>query len=177
MRGDGGARRRALLIPLWILGGAANGGDNVFANVLTARRVPESSRARAYAVNGAAIQGGSMAGYLIGGALLAVVPPRPLIAGLGLVGLLVVASFVPVVARAVRRDRAGASPAPAGEPDERPAPVPVVEEGAAPVAGAGGSAAPTAGPDDSAARRPVAAVLATPTPPGAPVQVVGDTVR
>ncbi|MEV4479779.1 MFS transporter [Micromonospora coxensis] len=106
----------ALLVPLWLVAGAANGGDNVFANVLTARRVPEAVRARAYAVNGAAVQGGSMAGYLIGGALLAVLPPRPLIAAAGVAGLLVVAAFVPVVVRAVRRARTTA--------DDRPAPVP-----------------------------------------------------
>ncbi|MGC4756925.1 MFS transporter [Micromonospora trifolii] len=91
-----------VLVPLWLVGGAANGGENVFANLLTARRVPEAMRARAYASYGAAVQGGSMAGFLIGGALLAVVPPRPLIAGAGLVGLLVVLVFVPVVTRAVR---------------------------------------------------------------------------
>ncbi|MCG5444873.1 MFS transporter [Micromonospora sp. NIE79] len=91
-----------VLVPLWLVGGAANGGENVFANLLTARRVPEAMRARAYASYGAAVQGGSMAGFLIGGALLAVVPPRPLIAGAGVVGLLVVLAFVPVVTRAVR---------------------------------------------------------------------------
>ncbi|WP_330439540.1 MFS transporter [Micromonospora sp. NBC_00821] len=92
-----------VLVPLWLVGGAANGGENVFANLLTARRVPEAMRARAYASYGAAVQGGSMVGFLIGGALLAVVPPRPLIAGVGVVGLLVVLAFVPVVTRAVRR--------------------------------------------------------------------------
>ncbi|MGC4865494.1 MFS transporter [Micromonospora sp. DT53] len=97
-----------VLVPLWLVGGAANGGDNVFANLLTARRVPEAMRARAYASYGAAVQGGSMAGFLIGGALLAAVPPRPLIAGAGVVGLLVVLVFVPVVTRAARR------PSPAG---------------------------------------------------------------
>lgn len=102
------------LVPLWLVGGAANGGDNVFANVLTARRVPEAVRARAYAVNGAAVQGGSMVGYLIGGALLAVLPPRPLIAGLGIAGLLVVAIFVPVVARSVGRARQVGAPGAAG---------------------------------------------------------------
>ncbi|MEW2142015.1 MFS transporter [Micromonospora vinacea] len=91
-----------VLVPLWLVGGAANGGDNVFANLLTARRVPEAMRARAYATYGAAVQGGSMAGFLIGGALLAAVPPRPLIAGAGVVGLLVVLALVPVVTRAVR---------------------------------------------------------------------------
>ncbi|RQX04233.1 MFS transporter [Micromonospora arida] len=92
-----------VLVPLWLVGGAANGGENVFANLLTARRVPEAMRARAYASYGAAVQGGSMAGFLIGGALLAVVPPRPLIAGAGVVGLLVVLVFVPFVTGAARR--------------------------------------------------------------------------
>ncbi|SCE84103.1 Predicted arabinose efflux permease, MFS family [Micromonospora coriariae] len=92
-----------LLVPLWLVAGAANGGENVFANLLTARRVPEAMRARAYASYGAAVQGGSMTGFLVGGALLTVVPPRPLIAAAGGGGLLVVLVFVPVVARAVRR--------------------------------------------------------------------------
>ncbi|MEH1167803.1 MFS transporter [Micromonospora sp. CPCC 205539] len=96
-----------LLVPLWLVAGAANGGQNVFANLLTARRVPEEMRARAYASYGAAVQGGSMAGYLIGGALLTAVPPRPLIAAAGLAGLLVVLVAVPVVARAVRRPMPG----------------------------------------------------------------------
>ncbi|MBQ0892129.1 MFS transporter [Micromonospora sp. U56] len=111
-----------LLVPLWLVGGAANGGENVFATVLTARRAPEALRARAYATYGAAVQGGSMAGYLAGGALLAVLPPRPLIAVAGVAGLLVVLAFVPVVVRAVRR--AGSAvrpvePAAAAEPGGR----------------------------------------------------------
>ncbi|MET8355577.1 MFS transporter [Micromonospora sp. NPDC005171] len=100
-----------VLVPLWLVGGVANGGDNVFANLLTARRVPEAMRARAYASYGAAVQGGSMVGFLIGGALLVAVPPRPLIAGAGVVGLLVVLAFVPVVTRAVRRSSPTDAPA------------------------------------------------------------------
>ncbi|RAN98472.1 MFS transporter [Micromonospora noduli] len=108
-----------VLVPLWLVGGAANGGENVFANLLTARRVPEAMRARAYASYGAAVQGGSMAGFLIGGALLAVVPPRPLIAGAGVVGLLVVLVFVPFVTRAVRRSSSAglATPGRPAEPE------------------------------------------------------------
>ncbi|MEU8389925.1 MFS transporter [Micromonospora sp. NPDC048842] len=108
-----------VLVPLWLVGGAANGGENVFANLLTARRVPEAMRARAYATYGAAVQGGSMVGFLIGGALLAVVPPRPLIAGAGVVGLLVVLAFVPVVTRAVRRSSSAglATPGRPAEPE------------------------------------------------------------
>ncbi|WP_433265980.1 MFS transporter [Micromonospora vinacea] len=100
-----------VLVPLWLVGGAANGGDNVFANLLIARRVPEAMRARAYASYGAAVQGGSMTGFLAGGALLAAVSPRPLIAGAGVVGLLVVLAFVPVVTRAVRRSSLANAPA------------------------------------------------------------------
>ncbi|MEU8126221.1 MFS transporter [Micromonospora sp. NPDC049049] len=108
-----------VLVPLWVVGGAANGGENVFANLLTARRVPEAMRARAYASYGAAVQGGSMAGFLIGGALLAVVPPRPLIAGAGVVGLLVVLAFVPVLAGAARRSSSAglATPGRPAEPE------------------------------------------------------------
>lgn len=108
-----------VLVPLWLVGGAANGGENVFANLLTARRVPEAMRARAYASYGAAVQGGSMGGFLIGGALLAVVPPRPLIAGAGVVGLLVVLVFVPFVTRAVRRSSSAglATPGRPAEPE------------------------------------------------------------
>ncbi|MDG4778636.1 MFS transporter [Micromonospora sp. WMMD961] len=107
-----GVPSAGLLVPLWLVAGAANGGENVFANLLTTRRVPEAMRGRAYASYGAAVQGGSMAGYLVGGALLTAVSPRPLIAGAGVAGLLVVLVFVPVVARAVRRP-------PSGEADGR----------------------------------------------------------
>ncbi|MET8198279.1 MFS transporter [Micromonospora taraxaci] len=102
-----GVPTAGLLVPLWLVAGAANGGENVFANLLITRRVPEPMRGRAYASYGAAVQGGSMAGYLVGGVLLTAVSPRPLIAGAGLTGLLVVVAFVPVVARAVRRPSSG----------------------------------------------------------------------
>ncbi|MGB2568750.1 MFS transporter [Micromonospora citrea] len=155
----------ALLVPLWLVAGAANGGDNVFANVLTARRVPEAVRARAYAVNGAAVQGGSMAGYLIGGALLAVLPPRPLIAAAGVAGLLVVAAFVPVVVRAVRRARTSDG--------DRPATVAGPAAGVGTAAGVGpagerhepGEQPPTGTPGGPAAvGSPAAAELATSEP-------------
>ncbi|WP_405428196.1 MFS transporter [Micromonospora sp. NBC_00617] len=91
-----------VLVPLWLVAGAANGAGNVFANLLIARRVPGAMHARAYASFGAAVQGGSMAGYLLGGALLTQGSPRALIAAAGAAGLLVVLVFVPVVARVVR---------------------------------------------------------------------------
>ncbi|MGC4886298.1 MFS transporter [Micromonospora sp. DT227] len=94
-----------LLVPIWLVGGTANGGDNVFNNLLLARRVPEAARGRAFAVFGAAVQGAAMGGYLVGGLLLAVADPRPLVVGCGVVGLLVVAALAGPVRRAVRAER------------------------------------------------------------------------
>ncbi|NED53923.1 MFS transporter, partial [Micromonospora aurantiaca] len=79
-----------LLVPIWLLGGVANGGNNVFDQLLLARRVPEAARGRAFAVFGAAAQGAAMGGYLVGGLLLEVAGPRGLVAGCGVAGLLVV---------------------------------------------------------------------------------------
>ncbi|PZG14352.1 MFS transporter [Micromonospora craterilacus] len=95
-----------LLVPIWLVGGMCNGGDNVFNNVVLARRVPEAARGRAFAAMGAAVQGAAMVGYLIGGLLLEVTEPRPLIVGCGVAGLLVLLGFVRPVRRAVRAERA-----------------------------------------------------------------------
>ncbi|GIJ08306.1 MFS transporter [Micromonospora andamanensis] len=104
----------ALLVPLWLLGGLCNGGDNVFHNLVVARRVPEAARGRAFAAVGASVQGAAMVGYLLGGLLLELTEPRPLIVGCGVAGLLVLLGFVVPVRRAVRteRSRAGRIPTP-----------------------------------------------------------------
>ncbi|MET8063038.1 MFS transporter [Micromonospora sp. NPDC005313] len=97
-----------LLVPIWLLGGVGNGGDNVFNNLLLARRVPDAARGRAFAVFGAAAQGAAMGGYLVGGLLLEVAGPRVLVAGCGVAGLLVVVALAWPVRRAVRAERAAA---------------------------------------------------------------------
>ncbi|WP_146167704.1 MFS transporter, partial [Micromonospora sp. MH33] len=94
-----------LLVPIWLAGGVGNGGDNVFNNLLLARRVPEVARGRAFAIFGAAVQGAGMGGYLIGGLLLEVAAPRPLVAGCGVAGVLVVVAAAWPVRRAVRAER------------------------------------------------------------------------
>ncbi|GLY22395.1 MFS transporter [Micromonospora sp. NBRC 101691] len=94
-----------LVVPCWLLGGLANGGDSVLNNLLLARRVPEAARGRAFAVFGGATQGAAMVGYLIGGLAMEVAAPRPLVAACGVAGLLVVVVFVVPVARAARSDR------------------------------------------------------------------------
>ncbi|WFE37928.1 MFS transporter [Micromonospora sp. WMMD998] len=101
-----------LLVPIWLLGGVGNGGNNVFDQLLLARRVPEAARGRAFAAFGAAVQGAGMGGYLVGGLLLEVADPRSLVAGCGVVGLLVVVALAWPVRRAVRAERAAATPAP-----------------------------------------------------------------
>ncbi|MFJ8579122.1 MFS transporter [Micromonospora sp. NPDC093277] len=108
-----------LLVPIWLVGGVGNGGENVFNNLLLARRVPDAARGRAFAVFGAAVQGAGMAGYLAGGLLLEVAEPRPLVVGCGVVGVLVVLAVALPVRRAVRAERAAAGsavPAPMGPP-------------------------------------------------------------
>ncbi|WBB65451.1 MFS transporter [Micromonospora sp. WMMD812] len=98
-----------LLVPIWLVGGIFNGGNNVFGTVLVARRVPETARGRAFAVYGGAVQGAAMVGYLAGGLLLELADPRPLVAAAGVAGLVaVVALAVPLgrVARTERHDRA-----------------------------------------------------------------------
>ena len=91
------------LAPVSVLGGLGNGGVNVAAGVLLGRRAPAAVRGRVFAVFGAAVNGATVAGYLLGGALLAVVPVRVAIAGAGLGGLAATAAF----ARPVLRARAG----------------------------------------------------------------------
>ncbi|MFI6821407.1 MFS transporter [Micromonospora sp. NPDC050187] len=119
-----------LVVPCWLLGGVANGGDSVLNNLLLARRVPEAARGRAFAVFGGATQGAAMVGYLIGGLAMEVATPRPLVAACGVAGLLVVAVFVVPVARAVRADRRH-RPVPGGPPVAVPDPAGEVGDGAA----------------------------------------------
>jgi MFS family permease len=93
------------LVLLWLVGGLANGGLNVFSTLVMANRVPPEQRGRAFAAQGAAIQGAGMFGYLIGGVLLVGFAPRPLVAAAGLAGLAVVAAVTPIVLRAARSER------------------------------------------------------------------------
>ncbi|MFY1688529.1 MFS transporter [Plantactinospora sp. WMMB782] len=117
------------LVLLWLVGGIANGGLNVFGNLVMVNRVPPQARGRAFAVQGAAIQGAGILGYLAGGLLLTGFPPRPLVAATGLAGLAVVGVVTPVVLRATRRERTAAreraaSPEQAGARERATLPAP-----------------------------------------------------
>lgn len=156
-----------LLIPIWLIGGLCNGGANVFDNVLLARRVPEAARGRAYATFGGAVQGAAMAGYLLGGLLLEVADPRPLVAGCGVAGLLVVAAVVVPVRRAVRAERSAvrsAAPHPAVPTDH---PESVVPQPAA--------SRPAGSPDAAAERSGGAHLRRLGEEPGAELATPGPT--
>ena len=103
------------LLPLWLVGGALNGGQSVVCNVVIGRRVAPELRGRAFATYTGAAQGTSMFGYFAGGQLLQWVGPRPLVALTGLAGVLTAALFVIPVRRCVelesdQRDRVGPPP-------------------------------------------------------------------
>ncbi|HEV2781805.1 MAG TPA: MFS transporter [Actinophytocola sp.] len=98
------------LVPLFAIGGATNGGMSVAANVLLSRRVPAGARGRAFARYGAVGNAASVVGFLLGGALLAVLPVRVLFAGAGLLGVVVAAALAVPLVRAAIADRAPAAP-------------------------------------------------------------------
>ena len=105
------------LAPVSVVGGLGNGGVNVAAAVLLGRRVPAAMRGRAFAVFGAVANGANVAGLLLGGVLLAVVPVRAAIAAAGLGGLAATAAFAWPVLRAIAREQAAArEPGLAAEP-------------------------------------------------------------
>lgn len=101
------------LVPGYVIGGIANGGMNVIAGVLVARRVPAVAHGRAFALFGAVANGANAVGFLLGGVLLGVLPVRAAIAGPGLTGLVVTLVFGVPLLRATARERAATVP-PAG---------------------------------------------------------------
>jgi MFS family permease len=101
------------LVPLWLLGGLFNGGESVYYNVVVARRVPAEARGRAFAAIEGAVQGAAMLGYLLGGALLELFSPRPLVAACGVTGLLAVVAVLPMVIRVGRSGPGGQEAPPA----------------------------------------------------------------
>lgn len=103
------------LVPLYVVGGVANGFANLSTGVLLGRRVPAAYRGRVGALFSGVVNTGVVVGYLLGGGLLAVLPVRDVYlvaAGLALVA-------VAVLGRPVIR---AARPAPVIQP---PVPRPV----------------------------------------------------
>jgi len=94
------------LVPLWIVGGALNGGVNVVASLVVARRVPSEVRGQAMGTFVGAVNAAGIVGLLLGGALSTAFAPRSLLIACGIAGLLVVAACALTVARSARRTEA-----------------------------------------------------------------------
>jgi MFS family permease len=99
-----------VLVPLFLLGGASNGAENVVATVLLSRRTPGQFQGRAFAVYGAVGNGAGAVGVLLGGVVLDVLPVRTTIAAASVFGLIVTAVFaVPMLREAARERQAAAA--------------------------------------------------------------------
>ena len=112
------------LIPVYLVGGLANGGLNLAVGVLLGRRARAAERGRVGATFNSVLNAGTLLGYGAGGALLSVLEPRTLFAGSGLVALVVIAVAAVPVLRGVRRAPATVTedvPAGAAEPAAAPA--------------------------------------------------------
>jgi MFS family permease len=105
------------IVPLWIAGGVCNGGINVFTTVIVSDRAPSAVRGRAFAVLGAAVQGGSLLGLLAAGPLVEHIAPRLLVAALGVAGLLAASACLPAVRVRSEPPRAAAPGGPSGVRD------------------------------------------------------------
>jgi hypothetical protein len=93
-------------IPIWLVGGALNGADNVLVTTLVARRSPVVVRGHVAAVMQAAIQGALLAGYLGAGlALNYHANTRVIILLCGVLAVSAVAIILPWVRAAVRSDQ------------------------------------------------------------------------
>jgi MFS family permease len=75
------------LLPLWVLGGLCNGGQNVIAGVLIGRRAPAGRRGRAFATFGGLMNAATAVGFAAGGLLMAVTgDARAVMIGTGVTG-------------------------------------------------------------------------------------------
>jgi MFS family permease len=104
------------IIPLWLIGGALNGADNVLVTTLVARRSPVAVRGHVAAVMQAAIQGALLAGYIGAGlALNYHANIRVIILLCGLLAVSAVVIILPWVRAAVRSSGSVGLPVPAQE--------------------------------------------------------------
>ena len=93
-------------IPIWLIGGALNGADNVLITTLVARRSPVAVRGHVAAVMQAAVQGALLAGYIGAGlALNYHANTRMIILVCGLLAVGAVLIIIPWVRAAVRSSR------------------------------------------------------------------------
>ena len=107
-----------LLMPLNLIGGIFNAGDNSALGIAVARRVPEAFRGRANAAVGGRLNAAQLIGFVLGGAMSTVMDVQVAFVAVGLVSIAIVIACLPVIRRAARDDDAEGTPAvPVAKPD------------------------------------------------------------
>ena len=78
------------LLPLWVVGGLTNGGENVLAGVLIGRRAPAARRGRAFATFSGLMSAATALGFALGGLLMgATGDARAILVGTGALGAII----------------------------------------------------------------------------------------
>jgi MFS family permease len=95
-----------LLVPLNLLGGLFNAGENSALGIAVARRVPEAFRGRANAAVSGRVNAAQLIGFVLGGALSALLAVQVAFITVGLVSIAIVIVCLPVIRRAARSEDA-----------------------------------------------------------------------
>jgi MFS family permease len=106
-----------LMVPLNLIGGIFNAGENSALGIAVARRVPEAFRGRANAAVNGRVNAAQLIGFLLGGAMSTLMDVQTAFMAVGLVSILIVLACLPVIRRAARADEApeAVEPAPAAK--------------------------------------------------------------
>jgi MFS family permease len=108
--GYAGVGSVALIVPLALLGGAANGVLNLTNSSLVMMRAPEQARGRIAAALNGTVSASLIGAYMIGGLLAAHLTPRTIFLFAGLLGLIAPMYFGAALLRAVRGGPAKTAP-------------------------------------------------------------------
>lgn len=106
-----------LLVPLNLLGGMFNAGENAALGNAVARRVPEAFQGRANAAVLGRLNAAQLIGFLLGGAMSVVMDVQVAFAAVGIVSIAIVLTCLPAIRRAARTEEAETPPAPAPKPE------------------------------------------------------------
>ncbi|MDN3241874.1 MFS transporter [Glycomyces tritici] len=101
-----------LMVPLNLLGGMFNAGENSALGIAVARRVPEAFLGRANAAVHGRLSAAQLIGFLLGGAMSMVMEVQVAFAAVGLLSIAIVLACLPAIRRAARDDGAGTPAAP-----------------------------------------------------------------
>lgn len=93
-----------LMVPLNLIGGILNAGENSALGIALARRVPEAFRGRANAAVNGPVNAAQLVGFLLGGVLSAVMDVQAAFLAVGLVSIAIVLACLPTIRRAARDD-------------------------------------------------------------------------